>query len=107
MSNLVYRKEIEAIAADVSEGEEISRRLSKRSYLFPTTLAQMVAVGEKTGNLSESLLYLADVYEDDLDDITKNLSTIIEPVLMVILGAIVAFIALSIITPIYSVTQHL
>ncbi len=107
MSNIVYQREIKAIATNVSRGEEISAHLESKTSLFPLTMSQMIMIGERTGNLSESLLYLAELYEGDLDDLTKNLSSILEPVLMIVLGAIVLFIALSIITPIYQVTQHL
>ncbi|MBI5732297.1 MAG: type II secretion system F family protein [Candidatus Magasanikbacteria bacterium] len=107
MTNLVYREEMKKVAANVSRGEEISRHLENKTYLFPPMLSQMIAIGEKTGNLSESLLYLAELYEAELDDLTKNLSSVLEPVLMIILGVIVGFIALSIITPIYQMTQSL
>jgi type IV pilus assembly protein PilC len=52
-------------------------------------------------------MYLAEFYEAEVEDFTKNLSTLIEPLLMVIMGVLVGFIAISIITPIYGITQHL
>ncbi len=67
----------------------------------------MVAVGERSGSLSETLVYLAELYEHEVDEFTKNLSTLIEPALMVVMGVIVGFIAVSIITPIYGITQNL
>ena len=67
----------------------------------------MLSIGETTGNLSETFLYLAEMYEQDVDDLTKNLSSMIEPVLMIFMGAMVGFVAISIITPIYSITQKL
>jgi type II secretory pathway component PulF len=67
----------------------------------------MVAVGEKTGNLSETFLYVSDFYEKEVDEIVKNLSVVLEPILMVTMGIIVGFVAVSIITPIYQVTQNL
>lgn len=67
----------------------------------------MVMVGEQTGNLTGSLAYLSDMYEEEISDLTKNLTTLIEPVLMVVMGVIVGFIAISIITPIYGITQQL
>ena len=75
--------------------------------LFPLNVSQMVAVGESTGKLSDTFLYLADIYEDEMDDLTKNLSTTVEPLLLVFMGVLVGFIAISIITPIYGITQHL
>ena len=67
----------------------------------------MVIVGENTGKLDESILFLADFYESELDESTKSLSTFIEPIMLLIMGAIVAFVALAIITPIYAITQTL
>ena len=74
---------------------------------FPVILTQMVVVGETTGILSSSLLFLAEMYEDDLNNTTQNLSTSIEPALMIFMWLLVGFIALSIITPIYGVTQNI
>jgi len=67
----------------------------------------MIAAGEKTGNLPTALGFLSDMYESDIRDLTKNLTTILEPVLMLTMGLIVGFIAISIITPIYGITQNL
>ena len=67
----------------------------------------MIAIGEKTGNLAETFVYVAEIYEQDLDEKTKRLQTVIEPLLMIFMGLIVGFVAVSIITPIYDITQHL
>ncbi|MFH1346918.1 MAG: type II secretion system F family protein [Spirochaetota bacterium] len=107
LTNLIYRKEFKEIAKEIASGEEISKHLKKRPHLFPLMLSQLIAIGETTGNLSETLLYLSEFHEKKLDETTKNLSTVLEPFLMVIMGAIVGFVALSIITPIYEVTQNL
>jgi type II secretory pathway component PulF len=60
-----------------------------------------------TGNLSGMLIYLSEMYESDIEVLTKNLSSAIEPTLMVMMGVMVGFIAISIITPIYEITQNL
>ena len=70
-------------------------------------VSQMAGVGEMTGNLSSSFMYLSEMYEDEMNNLTKNLSTSIEPVLMIVMGVLVGFIAVSIITPIYGITQSL
>ena len=105
--NLVYRQEFLNMAAVVYKGERISEYMAGRGNLFPAMIAHMLAVGETAGNLSETFLYLAEMYEQEVDDLTRNLSSLIEPVLMVFMGLLVGFVAISIITPIYSITQNL
>jgi len=107
MSNLVYQKELKKVAAEITGGGQISQYLSKRPDLFPTILSQMIEVGENTGNLSQTLLYLNNFYENEVDEISKNLSTIVEPILLIVMGLIVGFVALAIIMPIYQLTQTL
>jgi type II secretory pathway component PulF len=70
-------------------------------------LIRMIMVGEKSGKLEDSLFYLASYYELEVESRTKSLSTIIEPILLLFVGVVVAFLALSIITPIYSITSNI
>jgi type IV pilus assembly protein PilC len=70
-------------------------------------MTQMILIGERSGNLSNTLIYLSELYEAEVEDFTKNLSALIEPALMVIMGIVVGFVAVSIITPIYGITQNL
>jgi len=60
-----------------------------------------------TGSLNSSLIYLSEMYEDEMNSNTKDLTTSIEPVLMIMMGVMVGFVAISIITPIYGITQNL
>jgi type IV pilus assembly protein PilC len=71
--------------------------------LFPRLLVEMVSVGEKTGNLDSTLATLGDYYEQRVDQRVNTLVSMIEPALTVGMGLIVAFIALSMITPLYSI----
>ncbi len=105
--NLIYKKAIMDLRDAVIKGGNISKYLETKPKLFPSTLCQMIYIGETTGNLSDALLYLGEIYEAELDEQTKRLSSIIEPLTMIIMGFLVGFIAISIITPIYEVTQHL
>ncbi len=105
--NLVYQKEYHALAAVVNRGAKISTHLSKNREFFPDIVSQIVSVGEHSGNLSNSLMYLSEMYEAEIDDFTKNLSSMVEPILMIIMGILVGFIAIAIITPIYGITQNL
>ncbi|MEN9390284.1 MAG: hypothetical protein RLZZ283_384 [Candidatus Parcubacteria bacterium] len=105
--NMVYKHELHVLAHAVNRGERVSTYLAKRRKVFPDVMGQMVAVGEKTGNLSNTLVYLSELYDAEVDDFTKNISALIEPALMVIMGLLVGFIAVSIITPIYGITQNI
>lgn len=106
-ANLIYREEFHRMSKKVTTGKSISSHIVDAPKNYPTMLSDMVAIGEKTGNLSETLMYLAEMYENEVDDLTKNLSNSIEPILMVFLGVIVGFVAVSVITPIYEVTKNL
>ena len=106
-TNLVYRKSLHNLHQAVVRGGAISQYLGKYPKLFPLIVSQMVSIGETTGNLSDTLVYMAEMHEQELDEQIKRLSSLIEPLLMLAMGIFVGFIAISIITPIYEVTQHL
>lgn len=106
-SNLVYRQELVNISKDINKGVKIVDSMERHPHLFPSMLSQMLSIGETTGRLDETFIYLSELYENELDDTTKNLSTILEPALMIFMGVVVGFIAISIIAPIYAVTQNL
>ena len=105
--NLVYKNEFKTLGFTVNRGAKISMHLNRRRDYFPDIVTQIISVGEQSGNLSNSLMYLSDMYEAEIDDFTKNLSSLVEPVLMIVMGILVGFIAISIITPIYGITQQL
>jgi type IV pilus assembly protein PilC len=105
--NLVYKRLYTELAEAVIRGERISVPIMKERTYFPEMFGHMVAVGERSGTLSETLVYLSEMFDAEVDDFTKNLSTLVEPILMVVMGIIVGFIAISIITPIYGITQNL
>jgi type IV pilus assembly protein PilC len=105
--NLLYKNAYAEITAALVRGETVSQGLARFPKLFPDVLTHMVSVGEKTGSLAQTLIYLAELYETEVNDLTKNLSSSIEPILMIVMGLIVGLIAVSIITPIYAITQHL
>lgn len=103
----VYRLALLNASAELATGKTFASQLRKNPDLYPSLLIQMIQAGELTGNLSSAFLYLSEMYESDIRDTTKNLTTVLEPVLMVGMGLCVGFIAISIITPIYGITQHL
>jgi len=107
LSNLVYVDEVKRIAESVRRGEPMSRELINNPRLFPPTYSQMASVGENTGKLDETMVFLANFYEGELDNSTKSMSNVLEPALLLVMGGIVMFVALAIITPIYALTENL
>jgi type IV pilus assembly protein PilC len=105
-NNLHYRALVDDMVTRVKRGEEMGRAFVGHPKLFPSMVVGMVQVGEHTGTLEANLLYLAEYYEGEVDDIVKNLTTTLEPFLLLFMGLIVGFVALSIITPIYQITQE-
>lgn len=103
--NLVYKRELAKIARSLERGETIGSELQRHPMLFSRTAVSMVGIGERTGKLSDSLLALAKFTEREVDVATQNLSTLIEPITLLFVGLLVGFVALSIITPIYQITQ--
>ncbi len=107
IDNLQFKKSFYRISREVKKGKTISELISLYPNIFPEMLKNMVSIGEKSGNLSNTLIYLSEFYENEFDDFTKNLSNSIEPFLMIIMGLIVGFIAISVITPIYEITANI
>lgn len=107
VSNYYHRQILEEAGRVVEKGENISSVFMKNPLLYPTFVGEMMSVGEETGNMASMLSEVAIYYENDVEERTKDLSTIIEPVLMVIIGAAVGFFALSMVTPIYSVMDNI
>ncbi len=107
LDNLVYQEEVRKIAEGVRRGEPLSKYLISDSKLFPAIFSQMIMVGENTGKLDESMLFLSSFYESEMDESTKTMSNVLEPGLLLLMGVVVGFVALAIITPIYKITQTL
>jgi len=102
LTNKLYRDAISKASGDIQKGKSLKDSLSGHENIYPYLLIQMIEVGEETGNLGEVLADLATFYEGEVDTVTKNLSTIIEPILMVVIGIAVAVFAISIVQPMYS-----
>lgn len=105
VGNHYYQKVLAEAEAEVQKGKGLSDTFAKNPNLYPPMVAEMVAVGEETGRLSDLLKETATFYEDSVEQATKDLSTIIEPVLMVLIGGFVGFFAVSMIAPIYSLSN--
>ncbi len=99
-----YYKEVLATASErVQKGAPLSSVFAENEKIYPLLVGEMIEVGEETGRLTDMLLNVAIFYEGEIDSATRNMSTIIEPILMVFIGASVGFFAISMIAPMYSV----
>lgn len=107
LTNHFFSESLVRASLDIQKGKTLFESLKHYEYLYPPLVTQMISVGEETGSLTKVLERLADFYEDEVNNLTKNLSTIIEPVMMVVIGAGVGFFAISMITPMYSVLNNI
>ena len=105
LQNEVYKEKLTKVRLEVERGENISHGLKRFPKNFPTIFSQMVLIGEKTGSLEESFSYLTEFYEKEVDSAVRSISSIIEPLLLILVGFFVAFVALAIIMPIYQITS--
>jgi type IV pilus assembly protein PilC len=103
VQNIYYKKVLEEAKAGIEKGAPFSEAFEANTKLYPIMMSEMIQVGEETGKLSDMLLQIALFYEEEVENKTKNLSTIIEPVLMIFIGIGVGFFAISMISPLYSI----
>jgi type IV pilus assembly protein PilC len=102
--NVVYQKAFTSISRKVEKGQSLGVSLDQEG-IFPPILVQMAQVGEQTGNLDDTLLRLSKYFEMESEIAIKSMTTLIEPMILVVLGAGVGFLVLSVITPIYNLTS--
>lgn len=107
LQNTYYQAVLSQAEGAVVKGESLAKTFEAHPKLYPPLVSEMIAVGEETGRLSHLLKETAQFYEDSVEQQTKDLSTIIEPFLMLIIGAAVGFFAISMIAPIYSLSDSL
>lgn len=107
VQNVYYKKVLRETKTAVERGATFSEVFESYPNLYPIMMSEMIQVGEETGKLSDMLLQVALFYEEEIENKTKNLSTVIEPVLMIIIGAGVGFFAISMISPLYTVLNSI
>jgi type IV pilus assembly protein PilC len=104
LGNVVLSHAIVQTRDSIREGNKLSAPLTA-SGLFPTMVTCMIDVGEESGRLSEMLVKVGDFYDSEVEATVKGLTSMIEPMLIIFLGVVVGFIAISIMTPIFKLVN--
>jgi type IV pilus assembly protein PilC len=107
VQNYYYKEILKEAQRRVEKGVALSETFIEHKKLYPVLVGEMISVGEETGQISGMLQELATFYENEVEHKTKDLSTIIEPLLMVVIGGTVGFFALAMIAPIYSIADNI
>lgn len=105
LGNFHFRQAITQAVDKVKKGEKLSQALKPYQSLYPASVIQMIEVGEETGETTTILDKLGDFFEEEVANATKNLAAVIEPILMLFIGAVVGFFAVSMVQPMYSMLQ--
>ncbi len=105
IQNTYYKAVLDNIEQVIQKGELMSAIFLKHEDLYPIFVGEMVSVGEETGKIGDMLVGVAQFYEDEVDQKTKDMSSVIEPVLMIVIGAAVGIFAISMLAPTYSLAD--
>ncbi len=107
LANVEYKKALAEAIVDIQKGINLSVVLKRYPKAFPLLVTQILEVGEETGKTDTVLQRLAEFYEEEVSQITKNMSSIIEPILMLLIGGAVGFFAIAMLQPMYSVLENI
>jgi len=105
IQNSYYKAVLTKAQENIQKGEPVSAVFIENEHLYPIFVGEMMAVGEETGKMADMLMGVAVFYEDEVDQKTKDMSTLIEPFLMVFMGVAVGFFAISMLAPTYSLVD--
>lgn len=105
LQNSYYKEVLVSAESAIEKGDTVSSVFIQHENLYPIFVGEMMSVGEETGKMADMLLGVATFYEDEVDQKTKDMSTIIEPILMVIIGIAVGIFAMSMLAPTYSLVD--
>lgn len=106
-TNTQYKESLRAIIERVMQGVSFGEAMKSYPKLYPTNMMNIISVGEKSGTLEDSFLYLSEFYSKEVSGKTKRLPVMIEPLLLIVIGLVVGFVALAIIAPMYEITSGL
>ncbi|GMT42710.1 MAG: type II secretion system protein [bacterium] len=104
VSNSLYADMIEKTAQGVKEGQKMSG-IIKESGLFPPLATHMMMVGEESGALDDMMIRMARIYDEEVEMVVKRIITVIEPVMILVMGGVVAFVVVSMLTAIFSIND--
>lgn len=107
VQNVHYKDMLSDTAEKIQKGSTLQSLFTTRQDIYPSFVSEMIGVGEETGTLSKTLFEVAIFYENEVEQKTKDMSTVIEPFLMVFMGVAVGFFALAMISPIYSLSNNI
>jgi type IV pilus assembly protein PilC len=105
VGNQLYKTRINQIADDVKHGIGMAENMKDDTYYFPNMVVGMIGVAEQTAQIDQITQKLADFYEEEVDNMVKSLSSLMEPIIMVVLGGAVAFLVMAVMTPILSASD--
>ncbi|MBI4234884.1 type II secretion system F family protein [Candidatus Peregrinibacteria bacterium] len=106
-TNRLYKKAITEALEKVQQGGKLGKSLENYPKIFPQLMSKTISIGEKTGSMETTTGYLAELYENNVDTLTKNLSVLLEPLLLLFMAGLVGTIVLAIILPIYKLPSIL
>ncbi len=107
LSNVYYKDALAEAIVEIQKGVDLSKVIRRYPKIFPVLVPQIIEVGEETGKTETVLQRLAEFYEEEVSQITKNMSSIIEPILMLLIGGSVGFFAVAMLQPMYSVLENI
>lgn len=107
LSNYYYKKALRDSIREIQKGVDLSKIIGENEIIFPVLVKQMIEVGEQTGETEAILLKMAEFYEDEVNQVTKNISSIIEPILMLVMGIAVGFFAIAMLQPMYGLMENI
>lgn len=105
VGNEVYRRRILLIAEDVKQGIPIADNIKENVSMFPVMLTSMISVGEQTAELDHVSEKIAEFYEDEVETMVKGLTSMMEPIIILVIGSVVGFIVVAIMQPIMSISE--
>lgn len=104
LSNMHFKNAVKDAASEVKKGAPLAVPISK-SEVFPLIVSNMIGVGEETGKLDVVLEKMSEYYQDEVDRMTENLSSLMEPIMLVVMGGVIGFIAVAVYLPMFSLAN--